>query len=151
MAYGNIQGVQDMLVDYGDMITESLITTDMINRFLTKASNAIDGRISSIVTTPLTTVPGEIDDIANELAVCEVLKRLSIQKAPNKTDWVVRFCDGPLERIDDIIENNPGLLDADTTTEPLMLSNRKDEDREFTITRKTDGVTIGDEGTMEDW
>jgi len=149
--YGTVQGVQDMLADYADLITGDIITPEMLTRFLVRASNKIDSKVSEIATVPLATVPDVINDIAVDLAVCLVLSRVSIQNNPNYSEWVKTFCEDPLEYLDNLIKNNPGLFDPDTTSEPQMLSDRKDEDRTFTVTRKSDGTTKGKSGTMEDW
>ena len=149
--YGTVEGVQDMLMFYTDLVSGGQISAAMIERLLVRAGNDIDAKLSAIATTPLATVPGVIHDIACDLCVCLVLKRISLQEDINYSEYVGIFCDQPMEKLDELIKGNPGLFTASGSSEPQILSNRVGQDRTATVSEKINGVTTGDDGTMEEW
>ncbi len=156
MAYGNTQGVDDGLLLYAKLIDPAAtggpsVPAAVIGRFLQRATNLIDTKIAGIpgVVIPLSPVPGIIDDIAVDIAICLVLKRLSAGKDPNKTDYVKMYCEDPVALLDSLIEKNPGAITGGSST-TLMLSNTVGDDPEFSVSRKQDGTTVED-GTTEDW
>jgi len=151
MAYGTLQGVQDALLGYTELIAQAQITTDMIDRFLTRASNKIDSKLIAIegLTLPLASPPGVINDIAVDLAVCLILKRQTVGKDPNETEYMKMYCVDPVTLLDDLIKTNPELFD-ETIGAKLMQSNRVGKDRKF-VQKITEGETSEDDGNMEVW
>lgn len=153
MAYGTTQGVSDGLVEYAQYIggTSPTVPAATIARFLQRATNLIEAKIANIpgVVLPLSPVPGIIDDIAVDLAICQVLRRLSVGKDPNETEYLKMYCTEPVTMLDDLIEKNPGAITGGAST-TLMLSNTVGDDVEFSVSRIQDGVTVED-GTTEDW
>lgn len=149
--YGTLEGVSDALVDYANYISSTKLTAPIVTRFLVRASNEIDAKLAAIVSVPLASPPEVINDIAVDLAVCQILKRFSVGKDPDETVYVRRYCDDPLKKLDELIAKNAGLF-TDSATIPLALSNTINRDRAFTVSTTIDGEDSGDDdGTMDDW
>lgn len=152
MSYGTLQGIKDEYLQYDQTVTTGQLSDAITNRFLIKATNQINVVISAIpgAVLPLAVVPDILNDIAEALAICLILKRFSISKDPDDTKYVQRYCDDPLKKLDEYIAKNPGEFTG-AASQNLMLSNTVGDDRNFTVTVQQGGTTVGDPGTTEDW
>jgi hypothetical protein len=150
--YGTLQLLQDCLQDYQEYIDTSTILEEQFTRYLERATRYIDAKLATVpgIILPLSPIPGVIDDIAVDLAVCYTLKFLSVEKDPNATEYMKQFCDDPIAMLEELIEKNPALFVPTGEAASLMQSNMVGKKRTFT-------VPIDDEdsdetsGTMTDW
>jgi len=158
MAYGTVQGVEDNLLEYDDIIDKTKVTAEMVARKIVQADGVIDMRLASIVgmsPLPLADPPQVIKTISEYYATCYILTSLFTQKDPNESDWTKEFCVMAKELLDGVVEN-PDILGPDAISADADIESSTEDLDEKAIIEQTSGgaaVEPGDKGEspMDDW
>jgi hypothetical protein len=158
MAYGTTNGLKNRIAEYTTWVNGGTLTPTMITEAYDDAQGQIDAKLAAVLTPPITTPAWAmrfIHKIADDLAACAVLSQYYINKAPDESQELIRYCDKPLKALDEFVkklEENPALLDPTITPgENLILSSTEGNDRVFTVGQYADDQPIDDGGTMDEW
>jgi hypothetical protein len=156
--YGTANGLKNRMAEYTAWYAAGKLTDAMIADAYTDAQGQIDMKLSAVTSPPMIAPAWAVtflDKIADDLAACAVLTQYYINKAPDESQELVRFCDKPLTALTEFVKNikeNPALLDPTATMgDNQILLNTLNNDRIFTIGQTRVGESIDDGGTMDNW
>lgn len=153
MAYGTLNGVNNNLVDYSDLVENTAITEGMIGECRVHADGIIDARLACVVayaSLPLANPPAIVNGISDDLTTYFVLRRLFTGKDPNDSEWVDKFYTRPLELLDKLVQT-PDIVG--TGSQEIVSGSTENQDRIFTVSRTSGGSLVSDpdDGSMDDW
>ena len=112
----------------------------------------VDSKIASVATLPLVTVPAAVGLAADYRACYETLRGVFTEAESNKSAWVDSFLDRADETMADILANPNAIFGSQASPDTAICadSSTLNDDKEFTIGRKQNGVPV-EGGTMDVW
>lgn len=104
------------------LVTDAVINDDIIDYFIERVDNYIDGRLAKRYDVPFTqsTTPPIINDISANLAAYRVLKRLKIEVSEDEEDYARTFYNDGMRMLKELDTGKTEILDnSGNIIEPL--------------------------------
>jgi phage gp36-like protein len=114
---------QELELLFPKIISTSLTKADINEIFVTKAEADIDAAVSGRYTLPFSSTPPLVRNIAQDLTMYYVARRMYTQNAKDKNDWVDDFRANAFDILDKIREGEINLI----TSSKEIISTRTDQ------------------------
>ena len=128
------------------LVTDKTLDDDIVQSFIDKADNYIDGRLAKRYTVPFTqsTAPPILTDISANLASYGVMKRLKIEVNDTEQDYARTFYNDAMRMLKEISKGMTEILDTDgNIIQPLSQTG--------IVSSTTDYKPIFNEGDPINW
>lgn len=141
------------------LVTDETVTDEIVEYFIERGDNYIDGRLAKRYTVPFTqsTTPPILTDISANLAAYGVLKRLKLETNDTEDDYARTFYNDAMRMLRDIINGTLEILETNgNIVQPLgdtgIVSSTKDYKPIFNegdeVAWKTSSDKIAGEGNQ---
>ena len=97
----------------------------MVEVFITKAENIVNGKLSKRFTVPFAVTPPMVKTLTIDIAAFYVLRTLYTQEAQNTSNWALEIYKEAMTLLDEIASGQKELLDVDGVIIPEFLGDAK--------------------------
>jgi len=109
--YGTVLGVYELYPSIGSV---SVVTSDLVIRYLDRAESNINIRISHLYSIPVTCSPPSLKDMSETLALAMLLRRFYTQEKESASEWVVSWFDYVNDTLEKVATGSASLVCSGT-------------------------------------